>query len=47
MIENNHELKPLSGKKTLLLPVLIDLKFIGIPETHDIDTPIIVFPLPL
>jgi hypothetical protein len=46
MIKNDYELQPLSGERTFLLPVLIDLKFIRVPEPHEIDPPNVIFTLP-
>jgi len=47
MIENNHDLNPFSCKHVLLRQILVDLKKFRIPESDNIDDPLVICSSPV
>jgi len=47
MIKNNHDLNPFSCKHVVLRQILVDLKKLRIPESDNIDDPLIIGSSPI
>ena len=47
MVKNNHDLKSFSRKKAVSRLILEDLELVGIPESYDINNPLVVSAAPV
>ena len=47
MVKNNHDLKSFACKEAVSRLILVDLELVGIPESYDINNPLVVSAAPV